>query len=69
MASHNTKPGFVFHKTPPAKASKADTAEFFRMTLQEDELSIEDDSGIGGDPYNSTGQHVILKPSKKFGYD
>ena len=35
------------------------------MTLHEDDLSIEDDSGPGGDPYNSTGQHIILRPRKR----
>ena len=65
MASHNTKSGEVFHKTPPARTSKEDTAEFLRMTLPEDDLSIDAESGIGGDPYNSTGQHVLLKQRKK----
>jgi hypothetical protein len=29
--------------------------------LEADELSISDELDVGGDPYNSTGQHVILK--------
>ncbi len=27
----------------------------------EDELSIDEDFDLGGDPYNSTGRHVIIK--------
>ena len=30
--------------------------------LDESELSIADDNDSGGDPYNTTGQHVIIKP-------
>ena len=29
-----------------------------------EELSLEDDFECGGDPYNSTGQHVILELTK-----
>ena len=28
----------------------------------EGELRIDDDFDLGGDPYNSTGRHVIIKP-------
>jgi hypothetical protein len=30
----------------------------------EAELSIDDDFDLGGDPYNSTGRHVILNSDK-----
>ena len=30
--------------------------------LDESELSIAEDYDSGGDPYNTTGQHVIIKP-------
>ena len=29
-----------------------------------DELNIDEDYDLGGDPYNSTGQHVILELAK-----
>lgn len=29
---------------------------------ESDELTIDEDFDMGGDPYNSTGQHVIVKP-------
>jgi hypothetical protein len=31
------------------------------------ELSILDDSDMGGDPYNSTGTHVIIPPERDLG--
>jgi len=65
MASHNTKPGFVFHKTPPAKNNNEETAESLMLTLSEDDLSIADEAGPGSDPYNNTGQNVILKQRKR----
>ena len=30
----------------------------------ESELRIEDDFDLGGDPYNSTGRHVIITPKE-----
>lgn len=37
-----------------------------RVNLRdENSLSIDDDFDTGGDPYNSTGQHVVLKAEKK----
>ncbi len=29
--------------------------------VDEPELSVADDDDVGGDPYNSTGRHVIIK--------
>jgi hypothetical protein len=65
MASHNTKPGFVFHRTPPAKNKKDEAADSFRLTLSEDELSIAGESGSDCDPYNNTGQQITLKQHKR----
>ena len=30
--------------------------------IDSSDLAIADDHNAGGDPYNSTGQHVIIKP-------
>lgn len=65
MASHNTRPGTVFHKTPPANRNREETNEFLRLTLSEDALCVDDDSGYGGDPYNSAGQQMTRKPRRK----
>lgn len=34
---------------------------------QTDDLAIVDDEDAGGDPYNSTGQHVVVKPRNRLG--
>jgi len=60
MSSHNKKSAFVFHKTPPADEKAARTAELLALTLTKDaDLCIADDAGPGGDPYNSTGEHLV----------
>ena len=39
-----------------------DSVRVLRMDLVDSsDLAIADDN-VGGDPYNSTGQHVIIKP-------
>jgi hypothetical protein len=60
MSSHNKKSESVFHKTPPTDDRAARTAELLALTLTKDShLGIADDAGPGGDPYNSTGEHVV----------
>lgn len=62
MNSHNTKSSFVFHKTPATTEADKEEAEVVNTTLTSNAgLSIADDSDAGNDPYNNTGQHVILK--------
>ena len=62
MNSHNTKPDFALHKTPIlTEEVKLETKVARRSLLNHAELSIADDADNGCDPYNSTGQHVILK--------
>ncbi|MDJ0813353.1 MAG: hypothetical protein QNJ23_06475 [Woeseiaceae bacterium] len=39
------------------KRSRAANVDF----TDEPELSVADDVDVGGDPYNSTGRHVIIK--------
>ena len=62
MDSHNTKTDKVV--TNEASRSEADQEDVrvLQMDLIEvSDLAIADDLNTGGDPYNSTGQHVIIK--------
>ena len=62
MNSHNTKPEFSFHKTPVVTEKSIAEAEVIGSTLtQQAELALDDDFDTGSDPYNATGQHVVLK--------
>ncbi|MDE0754571.1 MAG: hypothetical protein OSB26_07970 [Woeseiaceae bacterium] len=61
MRSHNTKPGFSFHKTPiVTKESIADAEVISAVLTQQTELALDDEFDTGSDPYNATGQHVGL---------
>jgi hypothetical protein len=54
----------VIYKTPPLGDKATRTAELLALQLgDEADLSIADDAGLGGDPYNSTGEHLI--PSQR----
>lgn len=65
MNSHNTKTSFVFHKTPATGLAEKRGAEVLSSSLIGDsELAIAGDVDNGCDPYNTTGQHVVLP--KKF---
>ena len=62
MNSHNTKPVFDFHKTPVLTEEVKLETKVVRKALNEaSRLSIADDMHDSCDPYNSTGQHVILQ--------
>ena len=62
MNSHNAKARFSFHKTPVTDEAAAEEAEVISSKLiQDTELSINDEADLGCDPYNATGQHVVLK--------
>ena len=61
MNSHNTKAAFAFHKTVAPTDADAREAKVVKARLNGNaSLSIADDPDFGCDPYNSTGQHVIL---------
>jgi hypothetical protein len=65
MNSHNTKPEFLGYKTPAADDAAVKEARVISTKLISDaELTINDDADFGCDPYNATGQHVILKQKK-----
>lgn len=68
MNSHNTKQDFSFHKTPVVTEQSIAEAEVISSVLtQQTELALDDDFDTGTDPYNATGQHVVLE--KKFRRD
>lgn len=61
MNSHNTKAAFAFHKTVVPTVADGAEAKVVKARLDSKaSLSIADDPDFGCDPYNSTGQHVIL---------
>lgn len=62
MNSHNTKADFTFHKTPLVTEDRKQDAKLVSKVLVRNvALSIADEQDAGCDPYNSTGQHVILQ--------
>ena len=63
--SHNPKTNAEAKVTTVRIESDHENVRVIKSNLQEaDELSISDDPDAGGDPYNSTGQHVILKAKR-----
>lgn len=65
MNSHNPKPNIAFYRTPALDKDDIEEAKIVSARLSNDaNLSIEDDPDIGCDPYNATGQHVILQQKK-----
>ena len=65
MNSHNAKAAFSFHKTPIADDSALQEAEVISSKLiSEVNLTINDDQDQSCDPYNTTGQHIILRQKK-----
>ena len=62
MNSHNTKtepaPGI---KSVRIASDEEDVRVVSANLIEAAELSISDDDDLGSDPYNSTGQHVIIK--------
>jgi len=62
MNSHNTKVDFSFHKTPLAdKSAEIEADTISAKLITGTGLAIDDAIDNGGDPYNTTGQHVILR--------
>ena len=66
MNSHNTKTEKAANDDSVRYESDADSVRVVRLDLTESaDLAIADDLNPGGDPYNSTGQHVIIKSKLK----
>ena len=62
MNSHNTKPERAANDDSVRIESGTDNVRVLQLDLLESsDLAIADDVNAGGDPYNSTGQHVIIK--------
>ena len=63
MNSHNTKPERAANDDSVRIETGTDSVRVLQMDLVDSsDLAIADDVNPGGDPYNSTGQHVIIKP-------
>ena len=63
MNPHNTKTESVIRNGSDRTGSERETVRVTKSRLiGAVELSISEDCDPGSDPYNSTGQHVIVKP-------
>ena len=63
MNPHNTKTESVIRNESVRSGSERDAIRVTKSRLiGAVDLSISEDCDPGGDPYNSTGQHVIVKP-------
>ena len=61
MDSHNTKTDKVVTIEVVGSEAGQEDVRVLQMDLIEvNDLAIADDLNTGGDPYNSTGQHVII---------
>lgn len=62
MNSHNPKTESVLKSESVNITSSQEDVRVIKSNLQDvAELSISEDDDQGSDPYNSTGQHVIIK--------
>lgn len=62
MNSHKTKAESVVRNEAVRIVADKDDVRVIKSNLKGvAELSISEDDDAGGDPYNSTGQHVIIK--------
>ena len=62
MNSHNSKTENLGGNEPVQTEMDQEEPRVLKSTLVDlDKLSIVENYDIGGDPYNSTGQHVIIK--------
>ncbi len=63
MTSHNSKSDTAVREEPVRIVTEhRDVRNDQSILVDETELSIAEDHDSGGDPYNTTGQHVIIKP-------
>jgi len=63
MDSHNTESKTVVNEeTVDVEAGEDGVRVLNWDRVNPEDLSIADDPNPGGDPYNSTGQHVIIEP-------
>lgn len=66
MDTSKTRPVATAHKSPVrVETDLRNNVQVLQSKLSDiEELAIDDDFDMGGDPYNSTGQHAIVKPRK-----
>ncbi len=65
MNSHNAKLATAIPNAPVRVDTDLHDVQVLRSSIKDvDGLAIADDFDIGGDPYNSTGQHCIVKSDK-----
>lgn len=65
MNSHNAKLTTAVRNAPVKIDTDLHDVQVLRSSIKDvDGLAIADDLDIGGDPYNSTGQHCIVKSDK-----
>ena len=63
MNSHNAKTeSFIKNESVCTGTEKEDVRVIESRLVEASELSISEDCDQGSDPYNSTGQYVIIKP-------
>lgn len=66
MSSHNTSTHVRLRREPVKGETDLKNIRVIDADIQgELDLSIADDADFGVDPYNSTGQHVVLKAKKR----
>ena len=66
MNSHNPRTEkLVTSETIHVETDHKDVRILLSEIAPTNELAIVDDHDTGGDPYNSTGQHVIIKPRNR----
>ena len=65
MNSHNAKLATDTRKVPVKVDTDLHNVQVLRPSSKDvDGLARADDTDIGGDPYNCTGQHCIIKSDK-----
>ncbi len=66
MNSHNTRATATYHKTPITTNRNTVESKIVSSSLtHQTELALDDDYDLGTDPYNATGQHVVLKKESR----
>ena len=62
MISHRMKTSMVLSNEPVRIETDHKDMRVLKLEFVDaDELSIVDDYDTGGDPYNTTGQHLVIK--------
>ena len=65
MNSHNAKLVVAVRNAPVRVDTDLHDVQILRSSIQDvDGLAIADEIDTGGDPYNCTGQHCIIKSNK-----